>query len=56
VNDKLSSMLKAMNHLTSATRFYHDEKRNDTDWELKCAIKELTEHLEDVEVEFNGMD
>jgi len=38
--------------MTSAIRFYHDEQRNDTDHELKCAIKELVEHLDDVEVEF----
>ena len=53
MNDKLSAMLKASNHLTSAVRFWHDEQRNDTDYELKCAVKEIVEYLDDVEVEFN---
>lgn len=52
MNDKLSAILKANNHITSAVRFHHDEQRNDTDYELKCAVKELAEHLDDVEVKY----
>jgi len=52
MNDKLEAMLKAMNHLASATRFFHDDKRSDTDHELKCAVDELVQYLDDVEVEY----
>lgn len=46
------SVLNAISHLATALRMDEDDREKGMQYELKCAIDEIQEHCDNVQVEY----